>query len=102
MNDYVGYQIVAADIAVGTSGKAVAVFGIQLNSGSGGAGSVILRNGSTTGGTAVFEIVGAGANSLEFVSLAGGKGVVFPAGCFADIGTNTDSVTVIYQQVNNA
>lgn len=98
---YIGYQIVSADAVVGVSGDAVAVHSVQVNSGSGGAGSVILRNGTGTGGTAVYEFAGAAANALEVFTLAGGQGVVFPDGCFADIGANTDSVTVAYQKVGS-
>ena len=95
---YIGYRVLTADGNVGnTAGQAVAVVSIQLNSGSGGAGSVILRNGTTTGGTAVYEFTGAGADALDVFTLAGGQGVTFPSGCFVDVGSNVDSVTVAYQ-----
>jgi len=97
--DIVGYQLVTADAALSAAGKAVAVVSVQLNSAGAGAGSVILRNGTGTGGTAVYEFTGSAASSLELYVLAGGKGVVFPDGCFVDIGANTDSVTVAYEKV---
>lgn len=97
---YIGYEIFTADGQVGqTAGQAVAVVSLQLNSGSGGAGGVVLRNGTTTGGTAIYEFTGAAADALDVFTLAGGQGVVFPSGCFVDVGSNVDSVTVAYQAV---
>lgn len=96
---YIGYKVLTADGAVGNSGKPTAVYSVQVDSGSGGAGSVVLRNGTSTAGTAIYTFSGAAANDLLVFILAGGEGVVFPGGCFADLGANTDMVTVAYQEV---
>lgn len=95
----VGFQRGTADFAVGASGKAVAVFGVFIDSGSGGAGSVSLKNGSSTAGTEVVAFAGSAADALQYFNLCDGVGVVFPSGCFADIGANTDAVVVFYTRV---
>ncbi len=72
---------------------AIVVYGVNILSNSGGAGRIILRNGATSGGTAIVTIDG--TTSIGTLFNFGGAGVVFPAGCFADIDANIDAFTVI-------
>lgn len=95
---YIGYTRVTADGPVGTSGRSVAVYSVFLDSGSGGAGDFALKNGTSTAGTTVYSFAGSGANALQLFEIAGGAGVVFPDGCFIDVGSNVDAVTVAYQE----
>lgn len=93
----VGYAVISADGVLNTSGAPVAVYGFQILSGDGGAGSVVLRNGTTTGGTAVITEEGTQSQGVTFDF--GGIGVVFPSGCFVDLGADTTSVTVFYEKI---
>ena len=93
----VGFQNVTGDLALGTSGEPQVVYGFHILSGADGAGSVVLRNGTTTGGTAIVTEEGTQAKGETFNF--GGVGVIFPSGCFVDLGTNTTSVAVFYQSV---
>lgn len=91
-----GYQIISADGVLNTSGAAVRVFGINIDSGGGGAGVVILRNGTSGSATAVVTesgTTGAGRH-IDF----GDAGFYFPAGCYVDIDANVDQVTVIFRR----
>lgn len=92
-----GYQIVTEDAVVNTSGKAVVIYGVSIIS-DGTAGVVILRNGTSTAGTAVFTLTGT-ANKAENFDF-GGVGVTFPDGCFVDINAHvTPSCTVWYEVI---
>lgn len=86
-----GTQLITADGVVGVSGKPVRVFSVGVISGGGGAGQVILRNG--TAGTDTARVQVDGTTSLGTQAEWTG-GVLFPAGCFADINANTTSVAV--------
>lgn len=78
-----GTQLIAgSDLAVGISGKPCRVFSIGVIS-DGTAGVCILRNGTTTGGTAVLQIDGTINKMSTPVDFA--NGLLFPAGCFADV-----------------
>lgn len=92
-----GYTNAAADAAVISSGVPVVVYGVNIVSGAGGAGRVILRNGTSTGGTAVITLDGTASTGTLFHF--GGTGIVFPAGCFADMDTNVTSFTVIAEKL---
>ncbi len=88
-----GYTFSNADAVVIASGVPVVVYGVNIVSGAGGFGRLILRNGTTTGGTAVITIDGTASKGTLFDF--GGAGVVFPAGCFADMDANVTTFTVI-------
>lgn len=101
---YVGYTKfteAGGDGPVGRSGNAVSVYSVFINSGEFGATTVILRNGTSTAGTAVYTFVGAGAFALELFTLAGKSGVTFPDGCFMDMSGSNFFVTVTYQEVGS-
>ncbi len=91
-----GYQVVSSDIALGTSGHTTTVYGINIVS-DGTAGVVVLRNGTTTGGTAILTLSGTASTG---VYIDFGTGIVFPAGCFVDIDAHvTPSCTVVFENV---
>ena len=87
------------DGPVGNSGHAVAVYSVFINSGEFGATTVVLRNGTSTAGQAVYTFVGAGAFALDLFAIAGGSGVVFPDGCYMDMSGSNFFVTTAYQEV---
>lgn len=88
-----GYTFTNSDAVVVASGVPMVVYGVNIVSGAGGFGRVILRNGTTAGGTAVITLDGTASKGTLFDF--GGTGVVFPAGCFADLDTNVDAMTII-------
>lgn len=88
-----GYTFSNSDVAVAKSGVPVVVYGVNIVSNSGGNGRLILRNGTTSGDTAVITVDGTTSTGTLFDF--GGAGVVFPAGCFADKDANIDAFTVI-------
>lgn len=91
-----GYQLVTTDTAVSGAGIAVTVYGIHLING-GGAGTVILRSGSSTGGTAIISHKGTAASVGNTFNYPGG--ITFPSGCFVDVDASVSSVAVIYEKV---
>lgn len=92
-----GSQIIASgtDAVVGTSGKPTRVFCINFLSG-GTAGIVILRNGTSSGGS-VFVTENGVISSGKTVPY-GATGILFPAGCFLDIDANVTGGVVEYSQ----
>ena len=91
-----GYQVVTEDGILDASGKAVAVYGINIVS-DGTAGVVILRNGAVVGATAVLTVTGTASKGV-YIDFGGG--LVFPDGCFVDIDAHvTPSCTVVYERV---
>ena len=92
-----GFTTATSDSVVGVSGAPTVVYGLNIVSGGGGAGRVILRNGATTGGTAVITLDGTTSKGVQFDF--GGNGVVFPAGCFADLDTNVSAMTIIAESL---
>lgn len=94
----IGSQQRTSDGVIGTSGKKIRVYGIRLRSGGGGAAAVSLYNNTSATGTPL-DIVN-GTTSLT-VSVSYPGGLLFPSGCFVDVDTNTDWITVIYEQENS-
>ena len=80
------------DVAVGTSGKPTRVFSLSVTSG-GSAGITLLRNGTSASGTALYHMDG---TISKCVTQNFEGGMLFPAGCFADVDANCASVTVCY------
>lgn len=73
--------ITTTDGAVGTAGRPIRVFSAAVLS-DGTASTLVLRNGTTTGGDAYIQLDGViNKLSTPFNSL---WGVLFPAGCFMD------------------
>ncbi len=82
------------DIALVTSivGQPVRVFTVHVVS-DGTASTVLLRNGTSTAGAVFIQVDGViskGA-TLDFAN-----GVLFPAGCFVDVDSHSQSVVVTY------
>ena len=84
-----------ADLAVGTSGKPIRVFSVELISG-GTASTVILHNGVAIVADDNFGQVDGIANKSVVINYAGGKR--FPAGCFLQTDANTAYATVVYTE----
>jgi len=83
------------DAVVGRSGKPVRVFAVNFTS-DGTAGVLILRNGTSTGGTAFVTengVVSSG-KTVEY----GTSGVSFPAGCFLDVDSHVTGGVVVFAQ----
>ena len=88
-----GYQSLAADGVINTSGAPVDAYGVFINSGAGGAGNVKLYDGTDATGTLVWEGDGVTDKGLSF---DWGYGKRFPNGCYVDIDTNVATVVVWY------
>lgn len=91
MNLLPGTQRVTADIAVGSSGMATRVYSVNLISG-GTASTLTLRNGTSASGTTWEQIDGTASQSVT-KNYAGG--LLFPAGCFADVDANISYATIV-------
>ncbi len=92
-----GFTFANADAVVIASGVPMVVYGVNIVSNSGGTGRLILRNGTTAAATAIITIDGTASTGTLFNF--GGTGVVFPAGCFADMDANIDAFTVIAEKL---
>lgn len=87
-----------ADGVVGASGTRTVVYSAVILSGSGGAGVLVLRNGTTDSGTVYVQEDGTAASKTKTYNF-GEKGLYFPSGCFFDKDTNVDAVVVQYEQI---
>lgn len=88
-------RITAAGV-VGVSGKSVRIFGFTMRSGAGGTGVVTLYNGTSTGGTEKYVLVGNQDASADKVFATEGKH--FPGGCYANLDANVTYVDFDYLQ----
>lgn len=97
MNQNSGSQAIVSgtDAVVGTSGKPTRVFALNFLS-DGTAGVVILRNGTSTGGT-VYVTENGVVSSGKTVAY-GPNGVNFPGGCFLDVDSHVTAGVVVYSQ----
>lgn len=79
-----GSQVIASgtDAVVGTSGQPTRVFTLHVIS-DGTAGVAVLRNGTTSGGTAYTTETGTISTGKTFNY--GTQGMLFPSGCFLDV-----------------
>lgn len=93
----VGSVRLTADGVVGRSGSPIRVYSAVMLSGSGGAGELVLRNG--TADTATAYVTEAGTASSKTKTYLFGEGLVFPGGCFFDKDTNTDAVVVNFEAI---
>ena len=82
------------DLALGVAGRPTRVFGVELLSG-GTASTVILRNGTATGGTNYIQLDGTINKATHWDSATG---ILFPGGCFVDVDANTASCVVSFTQ----
>ena len=93
MNLLPGTTRLTADGLVGRSGKPCRVYSVHLSSASGTAATVILKEGTSTSGTATAQVDGIASKGVT-TSFAGG--LLFPGGCYADVTVNTgDYVSII-------
>ena len=92
MNLLPGTQRVTADLAVGTSGKPIRVFCVHLISG-GTASTLTLYNGTSASGTAYIQVDGVASQGVT-INFSGG--MLFPAGCFADVDANISYAMVTF------
>lgn len=91
-----GSQRLTADGVVGVSGKPIRVISAVMLSGAGGAGELVLRNGTSASDTAYVTEAGTAASKTKTYHFGA---LTFPAGCFFDIDTNTAAVVVEYEQI---
>jgi len=86
-----------ADGVVGPSGKPIRVYNAVMLSGAGGAGELVLRNGTSASDTTYVIEAGTAASKTKTYLFDGG--LVFPSGCFFDIDTNTAAVVVSFEAI---
>lgn len=91
-----GFQKLTASGVIGTSGKAVALFGYTIRSNANGSASVNLYNGTSTSGTLLEENV---VQTDDTVQINFCKGKIFPSGLYVSLDSNTSYVTVWYQLI---
>lgn len=83
------------DAQIGSATKPIRVFAINFTSGA-TAGVVLLRNGTSTAGTALVREDGV-ISSGKTVAY-GQTGIYFPSGCFMDIDANVTGGVVSFAQ----
>ena len=86
-----------ADSAIGTSGKPIRLFAVNMLSGA-TAGELVLRNG--TAATSDIWVREQGAVSTGKTVTYGAHGILFPNGCWYDDDANFTSVTFQYSEEN--
>ena len=91
-----GSQRLTADGVVGTSGKAIRLFGYTMRSGAGGPGIILLYNG--TDGTGTEKWKGTGLMDGSADKIFGAKGKHFPAGLYCDIDGDVTYIDFDYVQ----
>jgi hypothetical protein len=89
--------ITTTDAAVGISGRPCRIYSIGLLS-DGTAGVLILRNGTSTGGTAVIQIDGTINKMSTPIDFA--QGLLFPAGCYMDADTHCTGGFISFENEN--
>lgn len=93
----IGSVRLTADGAVGKSGKRTVVHSVVMLAGAGGAGVLVLRDGTADTGTVYVQEDGTAASKTKTYNFEGG--LYFPTGCFFDKDTNTTAVVVNYEQL---
>lgn len=94
----IGSQNITQDGVIGVSGKPVRVFEFIVRSGSGGGAAIAVYNGTSTGGTKYDDLNGTTSLTVRIPYVGG---LLFPAGCYVDVDSNTTYVTAIYTQEAN-
>ena len=92
-----GYQIIAADGVVGTSGTPKILYGVNWVS-DGTAGVMKVYDGSSTGGTLIWQETGV-VNVGVTRNFGGTEGVMCPNGIYLDIDSHDVFVAVYYKEV---
>lgn len=85
-----GSYYLSADSVVGTSGKPIRIFSVEVLSGA-SAGELVLRNGTSASGTIYVKRDGIANKTVNFEWV---HGFYFPDGCFFDKDTNVTSVVI--------
>lgn len=83
------------DGVVGPSGKAIRLYSVVAMSGAGGAGTLVLRNGTADTATAYVTEDATAASKSKTYNF-GTSGLVFPGGCFFDIDANIAAAVFNY------
>ena len=91
-----GSQRLTADGVVGTSGKAIRLFGYTMRSGAGGVGTIKLYDGTSASGTEKW--VGTGTMDGSADKVFGAKGKYFPAGLYCDVDADVVYIDFDYVQ----
>jgi hypothetical protein len=94
-----GTKFLDADGIVGVSGHPVRIYNVVILSAAGGAGVLVLRNGTTATDTVYVQEDGTDALKSKIFEYEGG--LVFPGGCFFDIDTNVTSAVFTYDQIDS-
>lgn len=89
-----GLSVIIADGAI--SSVAIVIYGIHILSGVGGAGVVLLKNGTATSDTVAIEETGTQATGK---TITYPDGITFSSGCFVDIDANVTSAAIWYEKV---
>lgn len=93
-------QTITADGVIGNSGKPIRVYAIAITSG-GTAAVVAFHNGTSTSGQRMLQGTGTISKTVLVPDIPT-EGLLFPAGLFVDVDTNTTDVTVWRQVVTTA
>ena len=88
-----GATVLTADGAIGNSGKPIRLFSITFLAGAGGAGELVLRNGTAAGDTVWVQQDAPGASESGTINF-GKEGILFDAGCFFDKDANVAAVVL--------
>lgn len=91
----VGSVRLTADGVVGRSGSGIRVHNVVLLAGAGGAGELVLRNGTADTATAYVTEAGTAASKTKTYNFIGG--LVFPDGCFYDADSNNAAIVASYE-----
>ena len=95
MQGFSGSVNVTADSIIGTSGRPIRLWAVNMLSDA-TAGELVLRNGTTSSGSIWVREQGV-ANTGNSVSY-GEHGILFPNGMFYDDDSNFTSVTIQYSE----
>jgi hypothetical protein len=94
---YSGAVSKTADASIGTAGKPIRLFAVNMLSGA-TAGELVLRNG-TAAGDAIW-VREQGAVSTGKTVVYGTHGILFPNGCWYDDDSNFTAVTFQFVEEN--
>lgn len=95
--NYSGATSLTADGSLGTAGKPIRLFAVNMLSG-GTAGILVLRNGTVVGDAIWVQETGV-INTGKTVEY-GPHGILFPRGCWYDDDSNFTAVTFQYAEEN--
>lgn len=94
---HVGYSKLTASGVVNSSGKALALFGVSVESGSDGTGNATLYDGTSTSGVKLRVVKGT-QNEWFDVDYANGR--TYSSGLYIDFDANVVSIVVWYMTLS--